>query len=75
MVAMSHEIPSLLLLPLIKLLKEISLILSSLSIIIKSGEMSFLSRECIAKLSPHIEFNLNLPPVLGSGKETMHIGL
>jgi len=42
--------------------------------ITKSGVMLFLIRECIARFRPQIEFNLNLPPVLGSGKDTMHIG-
>jgi hypothetical protein len=43
--------------------------------ITNSGVILFFSNECIARLRPQIEFNLNLPPVLGSGKDTMHIGL
>ena len=51
------------------------LTLSSLSIITNSGVILFLIKECIPRLSPQIEFNLNLPPVLGSGNETIHSGL
>ena len=46
----------------------------SSSMIINSGEILFLIRECIPRLRPQIEFNLNLPPVLGSGNETIQIG-
>ena len=51
------------------------LMLSSVSIITNSGVILFLIKECIPRFNPQIEFNLNLPPVLGSGKETMQIGL